>query len=109
MFPARNRIDIVPIRHRQAEAEEIARAPQFTQPLRAPRDFAAQRHGNVDDVPVRFPQQPQRQSADDALVIRMRRENQCFRRVVRRVPMPWEFMRTARRQFSSALEKPRVF
>ena len=81
IFPARNRIDILPIRHRQTEAEEIARAPQFTQPLRAPRDFAAQRHGNVDDVPLRLTQQPQRQSADDALVVRMRRENQCFRRV----------------------------
>jgi len=105
LFPARNRIDIIPIRHRQAEAEEIARAPQFTQARRAPRDFAAQCHGNVDDVPLRFPQQPQRQSADDALVVRVRRENQCFRRVVRPLWMSRKFWGTTRRQLFSVLEK----
>ena len=80
IFLVRNRIDIFPIRHRKAKAEEIARGPQFTQALRAPRFFAAECHDDVDDVPLRFTQQPQRQPANEALVVRVRRENQCFRR-----------------------------
>jgi hypothetical protein len=43
--------------------------PQKSSARRSPAFFAAERHGDVDDVPLRFAQQPQRQPANDAFVV----------------------------------------
>jgi len=109
IFPARNRIDILPIRTARPKPGGNRTRPRNSRNRSVRRAILPPSvTANVDDVPLRFTQQPQRQSADDALVVRMRRENQCFRRVVRRLSMPREFLRMTRRQLFSTLEKPRV-
>ena len=65
----------------QAKTDAVAAIFQLPQPLCLTFLPAPVRHGHVDDVPFRFAQQPQRQPADDYLVIRVRRENQDLRRV----------------------------
>ena len=64
------------IRHNQTESERRAGIMQFAQPRLATFAFAAERHSHVDDVPFCLAQQPQGQSANDAIVVRVRRENQ---------------------------------
>ena len=58
----------------QAKAEEIARALQLNQPPGLPFLLAPLRHGHIHDVPFRFAQEPQRQSALDGFVVGMRRK-----------------------------------
>ena len=65
----------------QAEADALAAPAQLRQPPGLPLLFAALRDGDVDDVALRLAQQPQRQSADDDFIIRVRRENQNLRRL----------------------------
>jgi hypothetical protein len=82
IFRARIRIDSLqsaPARHHQAKAERRAGILQFAPPRRLPGAVAAQRHADVDDVPPRLAQQPQRQPAGDAFIVRMRRKNQGVR------------------------------
>src|SRR5439155_15753650 len=66
---------------REAEPDAVAAVLQLLQPLGLAFLLAALRDGDVDDVALRLAQQPQRQSADDDFIIRVRRENQNLRRL----------------------------
>jgi hypothetical protein len=55
-----------------ARIQQAAGIEQLAESFRTPGGIAAERHGDIDDVPPGFPQQPQRQPADDAFIVRMR-------------------------------------
>src|SRR5439155_22223687 len=65
----------------QAESDAVAAILQLVQPFDLPFPFAPQSYGDVDDVPVRLAQEPQRQAADDHLIVRVRRKNQDLGRI----------------------------
>ena len=92
----------------KSKPRKAARIFQFAQTPGAPFPFAAKRHGHIDDVPVRLPQQSQRKPANDALVIRVRRKNQRCR-PGRPVRPAWRFFANAGPKFLSIPEKPRQF
>jgi hypothetical protein len=67
--PVRRRLD-------EAEADVAAGLLQFGEPFGLTGLGRALRDGDVDHVPRRLAPQPQRQGADDALVVRVRRKDQ---------------------------------
>src|SRR5947207_7088026 len=69
----------------ETKAYPIAGAFKLQKPRLLPLFVAAVRNGHVDDAHSPFAQQSQRQSADDALIVRMWRKDQGYESVRREV------------------------